>query len=106
MTYNELDMLKWVLGALDNTVPFFHWGDIDPGGIRIFRFLEENLPRQPKPHFMERSIAEAIGYPADKDPSLSMIAKSDSALAALASWLTSGPEIKYLEQESLDPASP
>jgi hypothetical protein len=101
-----LGLLKWILGTVGNAVPFFHWGDIDPGGVKIFHFLEENLPRKPNPHLMERSLAEISGQPAARDPSLSTIAKSDSALATLAEWLTRGRDIKHLEQEALDPASP
>ncbi len=99
-------LLKLILTMLPPTVPFFHWGDIDPGGLRIFRFLEERLPRAPKPHLMCRSLAERMGRPAARDPSLSSISKTDSALASLAAWLACGEQIKHLEQEALDPISP
>jgi hypothetical protein len=99
-------ILKFLLDAMDSRLPFFHWGDIDPGGLRIFRFLEESLPRRPQPYLMERAIAEAYGKPASPDLSLSAIAKSDSAIAGVAEWLAHGTEIKHLEQEGLDPTSP
>jgi hypothetical protein len=38
-----VDILSNVLRALPTDVPFLHWGDIDAGGLRIFRYLEENL---------------------------------------------------------------
>jgi hypothetical protein len=101
-----VDFLKSLLAMLDSAVPFFHWGDIDPGGLRIFRFLEENLPRPPRPHLMTRALAEAHGRPAARDATLAAIAKTSSAVAELAAWLATGETIKHLEQEALDPSSP
>lgn len=101
-----IEILKSLLGMLDSTVPFFHWGDIDPGGLRIFRFLEESLPRKPHPHLMNRAVAEAHGRSATRDPTLGIIAKTDSAIAAIASWLAQDEDVRHLEQEALDPVSP
>jgi Wadjet protein JetD, C-terminal len=101
-----VELLKSILLMLDEGVPYFHWGDVDPGGLRIFRFLEENLPRAPRPHLRNRTLVEAHGKEAMRDPALVWIAKSNSALAALAAWLAEGPNIKHLEQEALDPVSP
>lgn len=86
--------------------PFFHWGDIDPGGLRIFRFLEENLSRPPAPHLMARDLAETYGRAASADKSLSALSRSNSAIADLASWLANGEAIKHLEQEALPLTSP
>jgi hypothetical protein len=99
-------LLTWILRNVDHSVPFFHWGDIDPGGLRIFRYLEETLPRAPYPHLMERALAEAWGKPAPPDPSLFSIAESPSAVANLGYWLASGDKICHLEQEALSPATP
>jgi Wadjet protein JetD, C-terminal/Uncharacterized protein conserved in bacteria N-term (DUF3322) len=101
-----LELLKSILLMLDAEVPYFHWGDVDPGGLRIFRFLEENLPRAPRPHLMTRALAESHGRDAARDPTLVSTARSTSALAGLAAWLVEGPSIKHLEQEALDPISP
>ncbi|HZQ14049.1 MAG TPA: Wadjet anti-phage system protein JetD domain-containing protein [Pseudolabrys sp.] len=101
-----VEILKSLLGKVDANVPFFHWGDIDPGGLRIFRFLEENLSRKPRPYMMDRATAEAHGRPAKIDPTLGTIAKTDSALADVAAWLAQGDTVKHLEQEALDPVSP
>jgi hypothetical protein len=101
-----IELLKSVLTMGSPSVPFFHWGDIDPGGLRIFRFLEESLPRRPVPHLMTQDLAQTSGRPALRDASLTSLAKSDSALAGLAGWLASGEYIKHLEQEALEPISP
>jgi hypothetical protein len=101
-----VELLKSLLRLADSAVPFFHWGDIDPGGLRIFRFLEEALPRRPRPHLMDRALAESHGRPALPDAALASIAQSDSAVAGLAEWLSRGDRIMHLEQEALDPSSP
>jgi len=55
---------------------------------------------------MDRFLAEAHGRLAARDVTLSPIAKADSAVAALAAWLSHGHSIRHLEQEALDPDSP
>ncbi len=99
-------LLKSLLTMAAPAVPFFHWGDIDPGGLRIFRFLEETLPRPPRPHQMDRALAEVYGRPAAREATLGSIAKTNSAMAGLAEWLSHGDGIMHLEQEALDPISP
>jgi hypothetical protein len=101
-----MELLNLLLGMVGPDIPFFHWGDIDAGGLRIFRYLEETLARAPRPHLMTREIAEACGSPADSDASLGGIARSASAVASLAEWLMRGERIMHLEQEALDPVSP
>ncbi|WP_265442083.1 Wadjet anti-phage system protein JetD domain-containing protein [Bradyrhizobium sp. SEMIA] len=76
-----------------------------PGGVRIFRYLEESLPRGPRPHLMTRELAEKSGQPAYADPSLMSIARSDSAIRELAEWLAFGSDVRHLEQEALDPVA-
>jgi hypothetical protein len=101
-----VELLSKVLRALPSDVPFFHWGDIDAGGLRIFRYLEENLPRGPLPHQMTRELAHSYGQPAEPDASLGSIAKSSSGVGHLAQWLAFGPDVRHLEQEALEPKSP
>jgi Wadjet anti plasmid transformation system JetA-like protein len=101
-----VDVVRTLLVLLPASVPYYHWGDIDPGGIRIFRFLEETLPRPPRPHSMDQCLAESHGKPGEPDGTLKSIAASDSAVAGLAEWLWKGPNVRHLEQEALDPLSP
>ncbi len=99
-------LLDRVLAGIPSSVPFLHWGDIDNGGLRIFRLLEEVLPRRPTPHLMTQQLAEIAGQPTTPDPSLVSIARSDSAVAALAQWLAFDKAPMALEQEALDPVLP
>jgi hypothetical protein len=101
-----VSLLEWVLSEIRDDVPFFHWGDIDPGGLKIFRFLEETLPRGPRPHLMTRALAEQFGKPATADSSLRAIGESDSAVAELAEWMSKTTNPKVLEQETLEPRRP
>ncbi|WLA63757.1 Wadjet anti-phage system protein JetD domain-containing protein [Bradyrhizobium diazoefficiens] len=99
-----IELLAKVLAVVPDDVPFLHWGDVDAGGVRIFRYLEESLPRGPRPHLMSEELAKQSGHPADADPSLASIAKSDSEIRALAEWLAFGSDVRHMEQEALDPA--
>jgi Wadjet anti plasmid transformation system JetA-like protein/uncharacterized protein DUF3322 len=101
-----IEFLSKVLAGVAGEVPFLHWGDIDAGGLRIFRYLEENLLRGPQPHLMTRKLASAYGQPAAPDASLTSIAKSESGVSKLADWLAFGTDIRHLEQEALEPRSP
>jgi Uncharacterized protein conserved in bacteria C-term(DUF2220)/Uncharacterized protein conserved in bacteria N-term (DUF3322) len=101
-----IELLAKVLATVPADVPFLHWGDVDAGGVRIFRYLEENLPRRPRPHLMTKELAEKSGQPADADPSLASIARSDSAIRELAEWLAFGSDVRHLEQEALEPERP
>jgi hypothetical protein len=101
-----VEVLSKVLRAVPGDIPFLHWGDVDAGGLRIFRYLEENLPRRPQTHLMSRELAEASGQDAEPDASLGSIAKSDSGVSQLAHWLAFGTGVRHLEQEALEPRSP
>ena len=85
-------------------MPFLHWGDIDSGGLRIFRYIEEIIARPLRPHLMSQELAERYGRPCEPDDMLGSIAKSESAVADLARWLAYGPGPRALEQEAIDPA--
>ncbi|KRR27986.1 hypothetical protein ACH79_41260 [Bradyrhizobium sp. CCBAU 051011] len=99
------ELLSKVLVTVPAEVPFLHWGDVDAGGLRIFRHLEENLPRGPRPHLMTKELAEKAGQPANPEPSLASIARSESAIRNLADWLAFGSDVRHLEQEALEPRS-
>jgi len=89
---------------LDRSVPFLHWGDIDPWGLRIFRHIEGLLARGLRPHLMTSRLARA-GRSAAPSPAMGRLAESDSAIAGLAADLADHGA-RHMEQEQLDPASP
>jgi hypothetical protein len=92
-------------------VPWFHWGDIDAGGLTIFHGLEEKIARPAGikilPHMMTREIALAHGAESpERDTRLNTIANSQSAVADIARWLAEDAGARILEQEMLDPKAP
>lgn len=89
---------------LDRSVPFLHWGDIDPWGLRIFRCIEDLLTRSLHPHLMSPELS-ALGMHASANAAMQKLASSGSAIAELAVHLA-GDEACHLEQEQLDPAAP
>lgn len=89
---------------LDRSVPFLHWGDIDPWGLRIFRHIEGLLARGLRPHLMTSHLAEA-GREATPSAAMGKLAGTDSAVAGLATYLAN-QGARHMEQEQLDPASP
>jgi hypothetical protein len=74
--------------------------------MKLFGYLPETLPRPPVPHQMDYSLAQAKGRPGPADASLTTIATSSSAVAALAERLCREGDTRHLEREALDPVSP
>lgn len=56
----------------DASVEFYHWSDLDYGGIRIFLFVRQNLFPRLRPLYMdaatyERAFQSGAGSPLDSD---------------------------------------
>lgn len=98
-----LRFLNAILEAFPNA-SFFHWGDIDAGGVRIFSLLERCCRRRPLPHMMSVEIAERYGQSAKGAEGLD-VELVGSRIAELALYLT-GPNARTAEQENLDPIRP
>jgi len=77
-----------------------HWGDIDPGGLKIGHYLEMSLAVPVVPHLMTVGLARRLGRPSGAPSSLPL--GDDSAFAALAEYLRSSDAF-WLEQEVVDP---
>lgn len=78
-----------------------HWGDIDPGGVRIGHHLETSLKASVVPHLMSLHLVESRG----RRPALSQLAPSlppESAFREIAIYLRE-PGALWLEQEVVDP---
>lgn len=54
----EVKYLQELEKLADTNVEFFHWGDMDLGGIRIFLFNKENIFPTLKPYKMDRKSFE------------------------------------------------
>jgi Uncharacterized protein conserved in bacteria C-term(DUF2220)/Uncharacterized protein conserved in bacteria N-term (DUF3322) len=98
------DALRYFARAVPAAVPFFHWSDIDPDGIWIFRTVERIVARPLAPHLMTSDLAETLGRaPAEalRPPRNA----ENSAISSLVTYLQSDGA-KWLEQEELDPTLP
>jgi len=87
--------------------PVFHWGDMDAGGVRIFRHLEDALaPHQIPltPHMMRSDLLADHGTPAEMRRRLRAGACPDSAIGEL--WDSIAKTSLAHEQEGFSPLSP
>lgn len=92
-----------LLTQIDETVPVFHWSDIDLGGLEIFTTLHRLCPGL-RPHLMSRSLLERYG----KTPSSPMkipVKNWPSEISEIADAMNGDLQLT-LEQEILDPRSP
>lgn len=48
----ERIFLKRLMEVAEGEIQYFHWGDMDMGGIRIFRFNKKNIFPKLKPYKM------------------------------------------------------
>ncbi|WP_370879903.1 Wadjet anti-phage system protein JetD domain-containing protein [Labrys monachus] len=96
--------------AMRAGAPVFHWGDIDPGGLRIFVHLERALRERGlplMPHLMDAGLLRSHGQPAGRPTRRLPVGKAgDSALGALWDMMAGDPAGLELEQEALDPSAP
>lgn len=86
--------------------PTYHWGDMDGGGVRIFRHIERELAEggvRLQPHMMDAQLLAAVGRPSDGAPSVPGD-MAGSAVASLAEALRTTGLVH--EQEELDPRRP
>lgn len=89
------------LSELSGVACLHHWGDIDAGGVRIGRFLEESLPLPIVPHLMTDALALSSGQAVPPLKGMENV-PTHSAFALLARFLASD-SAHVLEQEVLDP---
>ena len=85
--------------------PLFHWGDIDAGGLRIAKHLEDACRVPLRLHDMAPEIAAKWGTPLSSRRGLEQLADREGDIGALARWLQSS-DGQALEQEQLDPCPP
>ena len=85
--------------------PFYHWGDIDAGGLRVAAHLEDTFCIPVRLHQMNIGLALTVGSPLQSRKGLDRLTRRSGEIGELARWLgTEGA--KMLEQEELDPSAP
>jgi len=104
-----LSALMSVLEANGTVCPIYHWGDMDPDGIRIFQYLADQIMRRLQrplfPHLMskellkERGVKDSIAKRIDTLGSVETSKLSDLAETIRASEMT-------CEQEAIAPQRP
>lgn len=96
-----IEAIKTIAAQAPNA-RLYHWGDIDVGGIRIFRNIEQRLGQHIVAHLMSPEIAELYGKQAKPNSYLAKLADTQSGAAELANYLAAGNP-KHLEQELVPP---
>jgi hypothetical protein len=92
--------------CLPTECPFFHWGDRDVGGLRIFARLEFALSNHRlHPHLMAEMVAGEIAFTVEELRQLERLKGDTDTTALMArSWLEK--ELGKMEQEMTDPRRP
>jgi len=102
--------LKRLDAKAELSLSFFHWGDIDEGGLRISRYIQSLLGRKLNLHLMTDELLKMHGK---------QIERISKKQLAVIQTQTSNPQIEnlvtnflsktpgiVLEQENIDPVSP
>jgi hypothetical protein len=87
--------------------PVFHWGDMDAGGVRIFRHLELELQKRDvelRPHLMEVELLRTVGRGLGDGVRPTLGNLSGSAVEGLGRLIAD--ERLAHEQEELAPVAP
>jgi len=105
--FPALDIQKAIthIAARLPSTPFFHWSDIDPEGVWIFRTVERAAGRAILPHMMEREMAATQGVLLAAPVKLRPADFDGSAIIDLVRYFLE-PQPRWLEQEELDPKEP
>lgn len=86
--------------------PIYHWGDMDGGGVRIFRYIEQRLASvgvSLRPHMMNADLLRKVGSKAQWSVRIGTDMKA-SAVVELAKLIEDTGLVH--EQEEFDPFSP
>jgi hypothetical protein len=94
-----------LVALLADTVPVFHWSDIDPDGTRIFRTIERAIGRTLRARLMSPDIAEQLGKATPGRGAPIRCPPRESGIFDLAAYLER-EDARILEQEERDPRLP
>lgn len=84
LTPKEVRFLKQLCMIVPKDCEFYHWGDMDFGGISIFQFIKEKVFPDPKPYRMdvkdfEEALANGAGIPM-KDSAREKLERKEAGL--------------------------
>jgi hypothetical protein len=105
---NKTRLFQLLDEKLPESVRFYHWGDLDLGGLRIMARIQDFLRRRLHPHLMTRELLEEYGEP-NENISRSKLLTLGSRhvwLMPLVDLILSFDQLQWLEQENVDPSAP
>lgn len=99
------DFLRMLDSSLASSIPFFHWGDIDEGGLKIFNYIQGLLSRTLKSHLMTADLLALYGQSNQnlRIKEVQRTAGLDMEVALIVEAMLSTNPPKTLEQENIDP---
>lgn len=101
------EIMKSIEALLPKTVPFYHWGDIDPGGLNIYSHLCSIIDRKINLHLMDKDLLSEHGVKQKEKISFRYLQKSAHQNPKLIELIQECQEKQIiLEQEIIDPQKP
>jgi hypothetical protein len=103
-----LSLYRLLDEKLPESVNFFHWGDLDLGGLRIMARIQKQLGRTLHPHLMTLDLLNRHGEAGKNLDSkkLTTLASRHPGVKPPVELILSFDPPKWLEQENVDPSSP
>lgn len=102
------DFLRKLDTSLPANIPFYHWGDIDEGALKIFAYVQTFLGRTLQPHLMTPDLLMRLG--AEKKElraaEVRKIADLHPVTKPLADAILASDPPMVLEQEHVNPEHP
>jgi hypothetical protein len=98
--------LRLLDASLPANIPFFHWGDIDEGGLKIFDYIQGLIGRPLQQHLMTEDLLVQRGQPRPglRIDEVRRSAEKGTLISNLAKAMVEMDPPKILEQENVDPA--
>lgn len=102
------EFLRKLDSRLPASVPFYHWGDLDEGGLKIFAYVQTFLCRTLRPHLMTADILVRLGAEKEslRSAEVQRIAALHPVTKSLSDAILANNPPKVLEQERVNPKSP
>lgn len=99
-------LIKWIDQCVPYDNKFFHWGDRDIGGIRIYSHIESNISKHfLTPHLMNEEISGKSEFNKKEIKQLTIYSEMESSAGSMAKcWIDK--KLDPIEQELQDPTSP